>query len=254
MLGQACPNATIHGFDIDLSKVEYQNSRAHFHQQDWSTFDFGKVNPEKSIAFFDCHVNHARRMNEASERGFKHVLLDDDPPLHKLYSYGAPAFPTATMLRNGIPPSLSEVSWIWHGKEMDYRIDRAEVEAATIIGQHETFPGRRRSDSIQCKSVFVFELRSVNPIGMRIWNTLLVLMLVDQRLRNQSTRTISGAAGGHPSPTNGAPAWEIFPQDAKAGEVILSKRNELGLLSNFAPTPFAFTANVTPASKVFGKR
>jgi predicted NAD-dependent protein-ADP-ribosyltransferase YbiA (DUF1768 family) len=43
-----------------------------------------------------------------------------------------------------------------------------------------------------------------------------------------------------PVPTNGAPAWEILPQEAKPGEVILSKRNELGLLSNFAPTPFAF--------------
>ena len=41
-------------------------------------------------------------------------------------------------------------------------------------------------------------------------------------------------------PTNGAPAWEIFPQDAGPGEVILSKRNELGLLSNFAATPFTF--------------
>jgi predicted NAD-dependent protein-ADP-ribosyltransferase YbiA (DUF1768 family) len=43
-----------------------------------------------------------------------------------------------------------------------------------------------------------------------------------------------------PVPTNGAPAWEIFPQEAGPGEVILSKRNELGLLSNFAPTPFEF--------------
>ena len=43
-----------------------------------------------------------------------------------------------------------------------------------------------------------------------------------------------------PVPTNGAPAWEIFPQDAGPGEVILSKRNELGLLSNFAATPFMF--------------
>jgi hypothetical protein len=40
--------------------------------------------------------------------------------------------------------------------------------------------------------------------------------------------------------TNGAPAWEIFPQDAKPGEVILSKRNELGLLSNFAAAPFTY--------------
>src|SRR5438034_11569111 len=36
------------------------------------------------------------------------------------------------------------------------------------------------------------------------------------------------------------PGWEILPQEAGAGEVILSKRNELGLLSNFASTPFVF--------------
>ena len=36
------------------------------------------------------------------------------------------------------------------------------------------------------------------------------------------------------------PDWEILPQAAKPGEVILSKRNELGILSNFAATPFRF--------------
>ena len=39
---------------------------------------------------------------------------------------------------------------------------------------------------------------------------------------------------------DGAPAWEILPQEAGPGEVILSKRHELGLLSNFAATPFVF--------------
>jgi predicted NAD-dependent protein-ADP-ribosyltransferase YbiA (DUF1768 family) len=43
-----------------------------------------------------------------------------------------------------------------------------------------------------------------------------------------------------PVAKEGAPAWEILPQEANPGEVILSKRNELGLLSNFAPTPFTF--------------
>jgi predicted NAD-dependent protein-ADP-ribosyltransferase YbiA (DUF1768 family) len=38
----------------------------------------------------------------------------------------------------------------------------------------------------------------------------------------------------------GAPEWEVLPQEAGPGEVILSKRNELGLLSNFAPTQFTF--------------
>lgn len=43
-----------------------------------------------------------------------------------------------------------------------------------------------------------------------------------------------------PVSKEGAPSWEIFPQEAGPGEVILSKRNELGLLSNFAATPFNF--------------
>lgn len=41
-------------------------------------------------------------------------------------------------------------------------------------------------------------------------------------------------------PTEGAPSWEILPQQAGPGEVILSKRTELGILSNFAATPFTY--------------
>jgi len=43
-----------------------------------------------------------------------------------------------------------------------------------------------------------------------------------------------------PVAREGAPEWEVLPQEARPGEVILSKRHELGLLSNFAPTPFVF--------------
>ena len=43
-----------------------------------------------------------------------------------------------------------------------------------------------------------------------------------------------------PIPEDQKAVWEILPQAAKPGEVILSKRNELGILSNFAATPFAF--------------
>jgi predicted NAD-dependent protein-ADP-ribosyltransferase YbiA (DUF1768 family) len=43
-----------------------------------------------------------------------------------------------------------------------------------------------------------------------------------------------------PIPENQKAWWEILPQAAGPGEVILSKRNELGILSNFAATPFTF--------------
>ncbi|MBM4387848.1 MAG: hypothetical protein FJ088_08930, partial [Deltaproteobacteria bacterium] len=40
-----------------------------------------------------------------------------------------------------------------------------------------------------------------------------------------------------PVSDNEKASWEVLPQEAKQGEVILSKRNDLGILSNFAPTP-----------------
>ncbi len=43
-----------------------------------------------------------------------------------------------------------------------------------------------------------------------------------------------------PIPKDQAASWEILPQEASPGEVILSKRNELGILSNFAESPFVF--------------
>jgi predicted NAD-dependent protein-ADP-ribosyltransferase YbiA (DUF1768 family) len=43
-----------------------------------------------------------------------------------------------------------------------------------------------------------------------------------------------------PVPEDQKAVWEILPQAAKPGEVILSKRNELGILSNFAATPFTY--------------
>ncbi len=41
-------------------------------------------------------------------------------------------------------------------------------------------------------------------------------------------------------PTAGKPYWEVLPHEAGPGEVILSKRNELGVLSNFSYSPFVF--------------
>jgi hypothetical protein len=138
---QACPGATILGFDIDLSNLQHRAGRIQFHEHDWSRYRFDSVDPGKSLVFFDCHVNHARRILEAHERGFRHILFDDDPPAHKLYGYGLPGFPTASMVCGGPPPEGSELSWCWQGKEISYRFDRQEwAEAAKVVKMHALFP------------------------------------------------------------------------------------------------------------------
>jgi len=67
-------------------------------------------------------------------------------------------------------------------------------------------------------------------------------------LLNCTSMALSASADNYPDewwtpvPAEQLAPWEIGPQaaDRKKGEVILSKRNELGLLSNFAPAPFTF--------------
>lgn len=52
-------------------------------------------------------------------------------------------------------------------------------------------------------------------------------------------------------PKDQAKSWEILPQDAGPGEVVLSKRNELGILSNFTEAPFVFRGVCYPTIEAF---
>lgn len=47
-------------------------------------------------------------------------------------------------------------------------------------------------------------------------------------------------------PRETAKSWEILPQDAGPNQVVLSKRNELGLLSNFTEAPFVYKGKCYP--------
>jgi predicted NAD-dependent protein-ADP-ribosyltransferase YbiA (DUF1768 family) len=74
--------------------------------------------------------------------------------------------------------------------------------------------------------------------------TLALLISTAGTLVNAGTPSAYNAGGKYPDhwwtavPDANKPDWEILPQAAKPGEVILSKRHELGILSNFAATPF----------------
>ncbi len=142
LLEQACPKAEIIGFDINLSRLEYVNGKAQFHEHDWSEYQFENVDPERSLIYFDCHVNNAKRIVESASRGFRHLIFDDNPPAHKLYAYGLPGFPTANMVDAELKDSqASEISWSWQGKDISYRIDREEMDhAKKLLEAHEEFP------------------------------------------------------------------------------------------------------------------
>ena len=141
LLEQACPDAKILGFDINLNRFEYKNLKARFYEYDWSDYDFKSVDPERSFIFFDCHVNHAKRIFEACDRGFKHLIFDDNPPAHILYGHDVPGFPTANMVWSKLEIESSDIEWYWRGKEKSYKINKDEIKKAkNLLRMHEVFP------------------------------------------------------------------------------------------------------------------
>lgn len=141
LLRKACPNAVIHCFDLDLSRLETDSSTASFHGADWASYEFGDVDPSRAMVFFDCHVNHAHRIVEAKSKGFRHLIFDDDPPAHKLYGYGLPGVPTARMIADWDGGALGPISWTWLGKERSYEFDAADIERAKrLIACRHEFP------------------------------------------------------------------------------------------------------------------
>ena len=140
LLEQACPQATIYGFDRNLKHVEYNDLKAILIESDWGTFQFPQFNPEKSFVFFDCHVNNAQRILEAKEKGFKHILFDDNPPIHKIFSH-IPGIPTAAMLESGLGIDQPEIKWIWNEKEVTRSIDMEQArKAKELIRIHQVLP------------------------------------------------------------------------------------------------------------------
>lgn len=141
LMHQACPSANIHSFDINLSRLAYKDGAIAFHEMDWAGFDFGPVDPAKSICFFDCHVNQARRIREAYDRGFRFLLFDDNPPVHKLYSFGTPGLPTVDMLLDDTVKSGDEIVWTKGGVERRYVYNEEDENGSKdLVADYSVFP------------------------------------------------------------------------------------------------------------------
>ncbi len=140
LFSKACPQAEIFGFDISLNKFEFPDLNAHMFEQDWQTFEFPDIDPDRSLIFFDCHVNHAQRILEAKKKGFKHLLFDDNPPIHKIFTH-IPGIPTAAMLVAGQGIDQTELSWVWNGETVTKPIDPQEaLDAKRLIKHHLILP------------------------------------------------------------------------------------------------------------------
>lgn len=140
MLRQAAPSAEMHAFDLSFANLLERLPGVTYHESDWSEVPLS-ASGRRSLAYFDCHVDHGRRIREAHERGFRTLLFDDAPPTHKLYAYGAPGTPTVPMLFDSRLSDGQTIVWTWRGLDRSYRHDaEAARTAADLVDSWETLP------------------------------------------------------------------------------------------------------------------
>ena len=69
-----------------------------YFSHDWNSFDFSNLLTKNSLVYFDDHVSQAERVIESRDRGFSHVIFNNNRPVHVIHSGGWPASPTLDMV------------------------------------------------------------------------------------------------------------------------------------------------------------
>lgn len=141
ILESACPESEIHGFDISLKELKHESTLIDFHATDWSTY-YIKVYPGKrGLCFFDCHINHIKRLKEAQKRGFEFVLLDDNVPAHLVHAFASPPLPSLEMALNGNFKVGDEIEWLFRGNRKSYKFDETILfDPSELIDEYIIFP------------------------------------------------------------------------------------------------------------------
>ena len=71
-------------------------------EKDFSQIDF-VLSGMKALVYFDDHIDTARRIIQASQKGFRYVLFDDSTGLEGICQRFYPAIPTIPMIMCSVP-------------------------------------------------------------------------------------------------------------------------------------------------------
>ena len=140
LLRRACPEAEIHCFDPELGNLVYRDPDARYHAGDWIEAEITLAG-RPSLAFFDDHMDQARRVLEAHRRGFRHLLFDDNFAAMNLYATGHPPLPSLAMIFDESLPETAALSWVRNGKIYEAALDMtARKQVKSLIERYSVLP------------------------------------------------------------------------------------------------------------------
>lgn len=136
LLKNAAPDAEVHTFDVSHAHLAHREPGVTYHETDWSAVDLHAVDPGASLAFFDDHINQARRIREAYERGFRLLLFDDDLMSWQLHATGHPPVPTVSMLFEDDVVPGEKIEYLRNGRPRSYTVRPEDTFGARRLVEH----------------------------------------------------------------------------------------------------------------------
>jgi hypothetical protein len=133
-LALAVPHTTVYSFDIDLSRLVAKAPNARYEQRDWTEFDWSGVDMTRTLIYFDDHLDQARRLLEAADRGIRLAIFDDDFPVQSLFTLfpktPRSALPKIEFILDDELRKYRDISWVDRNVRRTLPIDSAYLDKA----------------------------------------------------------------------------------------------------------------------------
>ena len=76
------PNSKVFSIDLDLTKRKYISKRVKYLDYDFKYFN-EKIEPNKTLAFFDDHTDHLERIKQCKYLNIKDIIFEDNYDIDK---------------------------------------------------------------------------------------------------------------------------------------------------------------------------
>lgn len=152
-LKMAMPEAEIHAFDISFNRLLFAEPSIKYYENDWSKVQL--KTPNIGFVYFDDHINNGRRIREAYEKGFRHLVFDQCASVGMCHPFRYPGLPSAIMIANNSLRDGDILEWTWsdqkirycHKSEYTYNAE-ALIELVMLLPSLENWIGERTENAV----------------------------------------------------------------------------------------------------------
>ena len=158
-LRKGSPEAELWSFDVSFKPLRYRDDTIRYREHDWSLEPEPRAKSDRDFVFFDDHIDNAKRIVEAHERGFRYLLFDDAPTLAQIAAYRFPGVPTVPMIIDPQLPRLS-LSWVHQDTWLRYDHDPERCrQARELIDLAAPVPNLRPASGLRAGDKWLVRLK-----------------------------------------------------------------------------------------------